>query len=144
MSLGAAVPELGRTLGEELLEPTRIYARDCLALIGATEVHALAHVTGGGLAANLARVLPAHLDAVLDRRTWTVPPVMRLLERLGPVELAELERTVNMGVGMVAVVPPEATDGTVRLLSARGIPTWYAGEILPGAGEARLTGTYAG
>ena len=76
-------PELGRTLGEELLEPTRIYAQDCLALAAATEVHAFAHVTGGGLAGNLARVLPPTVDAVVDRATWTPPPIFDLVARLG-------------------------------------------------------------
>ena len=80
----AAVPAgLDRPLGEELLEPTRIYARDCLALTAATEVHAYAHVTGGGLAGNLARVLPPGLDAVVDRATWTPPPVFGLVGALG-------------------------------------------------------------
>src|ERR1700726_2017659 len=75
LDLAAEVPELGRALGEELLTPTRIYARDCLALAAECEVHAFAHVTGGGLAANLARVLPPGTDAVLDRGTWCPPPV---------------------------------------------------------------------
>jgi phosphoribosylformylglycinamidine cyclo-ligase len=135
---------LDRPLGEELLEPTRIYARDCLALLDAVEVHAFAHVTGGGLAGNLARVLPADADAVLDRGTWSVPPVMTLLAERGPVEQAELERTVNMGVGMVAVVPRDAADAAVRVLAVRGIAAWVAGEVVPGAGTATLSGRYAG
>jgi phosphoribosylformylglycinamidine cyclo-ligase len=136
------VPELGRTLGEELLEPTRIYAKDCLALAAATEVHAYAHVTGGGLAGNLARVLPPTVDAVVDRSTWIRPPVFDLVARLGPVAPAEIERTLNVGVGMVAVVP----DGpaAVRLLTDRGVPAWVAGELVPGTGLARLVGTHSG
>jgi phosphoribosylformylglycinamidine cyclo-ligase len=140
MSLGGTVPELGRTLGEELLEPTRIYARDCLALAAATEVHAYAHVTGGGLAGNLARVLPGTVDAVLDRATWRPPPIFDLVARLGPVSRPELERTLNIGVGMIAVLP----DGpaAVRLLTERGVPAWVAGEIVPGSGEAGLVGEH--
>jgi phosphoribosylformylglycinamidine cyclo-ligase len=134
--LDTVVPELGRTLGEELLEPTRIYARDCLALAAATEVHAYAHVTGGGLAGNLARVLPPTLDAVVDRSSWTPPPVFELVGRLGPVSRGELERTLNMGVGMVAVLPDG--DAAVRLLADRGVPAWVAGEVVPGTGQARL------
>jgi phosphoribosylformylglycinamidine cyclo-ligase len=141
-SLTETVPELGRTLGEELLEPTRIYARDCLALAAATEVHAYAHVTGGGLAGNLARVLPPALDAVMDRATWTPPPVFELVARLGPVARSELERTLNLGVGMVAVLPDG--DAAVRLLAERGVPAWVAGEIVPGTGSARLTGRHPG
>jgi phosphoribosylformylglycinamidine cyclo-ligase len=139
-SLTEPVPELGRTLGDELLEPTRIYAKDCLALAAATEVHAYAHVTGGGLAGNLARVLPPTVDAVVDRSTWTLPPVFDLVARLGPVAPAEIERTLNVGVGMVALVP----DGpaAVRLLTDRGVPAWVAGEIVSGTGQARLIGTH--
>ena len=139
-SLTTVLPELGRTLGEELLEPTRIYARDCLALAAATEVHAYSHVTGGGLAGNLARVLPPTVDAVVDRGTWTRPPVFDLVARLGPVAEPEIERTLNVGVGMVAVLPDGAT--AVRLLAERGVPAWVAGEIVPGTGAARLTGTH--
>jgi phosphoribosylformylglycinamidine cyclo-ligase len=141
-SLTEHVPELGRTLGEELLEPTRIYAKDCLALAAATEVHAYAHVTGGGLAGNLARVLPPTVDAVVDRSTWTRPPVFDLVALLGPVAPAEIERTLNVGVGMVAVLP----DGpaAVRLLTDRGVPAWVAGEVVPGTGLARVVGTHSG
>jgi phosphoribosylformylglycinamidine cyclo-ligase len=141
-SMAAVVPEFGRTLGEELLEPTRIYARDCLALAAATEVHAFSHVTGGGLAGNLARVLPATVDAVVDRATWTPPPVFDWVAAHGPVAPAELERTLNLGVGMVAVLP----DGpaAVRLLADRGVPAWVAGEIVPGSGQARLVAKFLG
>ena len=133
-------PGLDRTLGEELLEPTRVYARDCLALAATTGVHAFAHVTGGGLAGNLARVLPPALDAVVDRSTWTPPPVMDLVAERGPVTPAELERTLNLGVGMVAIVP----DGpvAVRVLTDRGVPAWVTGEIVPGGGEVRLVGSH--
>ncbi len=138
--LDEVVPEFGRTLGEELLEPTRIYAKDCLALAAATEVHAFSHVTGGGLAGNLARVLPPAVDAVVDRATWTRPPVFDWVAAHGPVEEAELERTLNLGVGMIAVVP----DGpaAVRLLAQRGVPAWVAGETVPGTGQARLVGAH--
>ncbi|HVD29004.1 MAG TPA: phosphoribosylformylglycinamidine cyclo-ligase [Mycobacteriales bacterium] len=140
LRLDETPPELARPLGEELLEPTRIYARDCLALAAAVEVHAFAHITGGGLAGNLARVLPPGVDAVVDRGTWTPPPVMALVGRLGPVETAELERTLNLGLGMVALVP----DGpvAVELLNGRGVPAWVAGEVVRGTGEASLVGSH--
>ncbi len=138
--LDEVVPEFGRTLGEELLEPTRIYAKDCLALAAATGVHAYSHVTGGGLAGNLARVLPPTVDAVVDRATWAPPPVFDWIGAHGPVAPSELERTLNLGVGMIAVLP----DGpaAVRLLVERGVPAWIAGEIVPGSGEARLVGAH--
>lgn len=123
------VAELGRTLGEELLEPTRIYAKDCLALAAAVDAHAFAHVTGGGLADNLRRVLPPHLGARLDRGTWSPGPIYRLVGELGGVGRGELERTLNMGVGMVAVVSPSAADSTVSLLRSRAVQAWVLGAI---------------
>jgi phosphoribosylformylglycinamidine cyclo-ligase len=136
------VAEFGRPLGEELLEPTRIYAPDCLALLAALDVHALCHVTGGGLAANLARVLPDTVSAVVDRGTWAPPPVFRLLAELGRVPAAEMERTVNLGVGMLAVVPASDADRAVRLLVERRVPAWVAGEVTGGDGSVALRGSF--
>ncbi len=136
------VDDFGRTLGEELLEPTRIYAPDCLALLAALDVHALCHVTGGGLAANLARVLPDTMSAVVDRTTWAPPPVFRLLAKLGRVPAAEMERTVNLGVGMLAVVPASDADRAVRLLVERRVPAWVAGEVTGGDGSVALRGSF--
>ena len=112
-----------------LLTPTRIYAKDCLALIGAVEVHALAHVTGGGLTANLERVLPPGVTAMIDRATWDPAPIFRLIAERGQVAPEEMERTFNLGVGMVAVVPEPAADDAVKLLRGRGVDAWVAGEI---------------
>ena len=136
------VDAFGRTLGEELLEPTRIYSLDCLALVRAFDVHALCHVTGGGLAANLARVLPGDLDAHIDRATWSPAPVFGLVGELGDVATPELERTLNMGVGMVAVVAPAAASAAVALLGERGVPAWVAGEVIPGRGTVTLHGRH--
>lgn len=130
----------GAPLGETLLTPTRIYARDCLALIGETDVHALAHITGGGLAANLARVLPAGVDAVLERGSWSPPAIFRLIEGRGNVPAAEMERTFNMGVGMVAVVPADQVDRALATLMTRRVPAWVAGEVVVGTGTVRLVG----
>ena len=93
-----------RTLGEELLTPTKIYAKDCLDLIAEAEVRALAHVTGGGIPGNLVRVLPEHVDAVVDRSTWRPQPIFDLVQRKGRIEDPEMESTFNMGVGMFAIV----------------------------------------
>jgi phosphoribosylformylglycinamidine cyclo-ligase len=131
-SLERHVDELGRTLGEELLEPTTIYAKACLDLtrtLGPERVHALAHVTGGGLAANLERVLPDDVVATVDRGTWTPQPVFDLVRRVGSVETADLERTLNCGVGMVAVVAPEDAERAVVLLEGHGIRAWVCGQV---------------
>ena len=131
LGLDLHVSELGRTLGEELLEPTRIYALDCLELARAADVdvHAFSHVTGGGLAANLARVLPAHLAADVDRATWTPQPIFGLVGRLGGVAQSELERTFNQGIGMVAVVAPSSVDVTLARLASRGLDAWVVGAV---------------
>jgi phosphoribosylformylglycinamidine cyclo-ligase len=123
--------ELGAPLGEVLLTPTRIYARDCMALAAAAEVHAFSHVTGGGLTANLARVMPAGLRAAIDVRSWTPAPIFGLIAERGQVSAEEMERTFNMGVGMVAVVPPSAVDASLALLRQRGVEAWVLGEIHP-------------
>ena len=130
------VPEFGRTLGQELLEPTRLYTRVCLAMLETLSspaapgpVHALSHITGGGLAANLARVLPAGLIADVDRASWTVPPVFSTVRELGSVPWEDLEGTLNLGVGMVAVVDPSAVDAVLRVAEGSDIPAWVLGEV---------------
>ena len=142
LRLEAYVDELGGVLGEVLLTPTRIYAKDCLALIDETEVHAFAHVTGGGLAANLRRVLPEHAAVVLDRASWQPPPVFALVQGRGRVERAEMERTFNMGVGMVAVIAPDDADRALAVLTARHVPAWVLGTIGPGASGVTLVGEH--
>jgi phosphoribosylformylglycinamidine cyclo-ligase len=139
------VAELGGELGAALLEPTRIYAKDCLALTAdpGVEVHAFAHITGGGLAANLARSLPAGLDAVLDRATWSPGPVFAFLADRGGLSRADMEATFNMGVGMAAVVAAGTADRALALLAERGVPAWTAGVVTEGAGTVRLDGEHA-
>ena len=129
MPLSGHVEEFGRTLGEELLEPTRIYAKDCLALAAEAEVRTFAHVTGGGLAANLARVIPSGLTAVLSRDSWTPAPVFGLIAQRGRVAAEDMEATFNMGVGMVAVVTAEDVDRALAVLTARHVPAWVLGEV---------------
>jgi phosphoribosylformylglycinamidine cyclo-ligase len=138
LTLETEVAEFGRSAGEELLTPTKIYARDCLALLEAGGVHAFAHITGGGLAANLARSLPPALDAVLRRDSWTPPAVFQVLQAHGDVPPASMERTFNMGVGMAAIVVPEAVEGALRLLGSRGVTAWVLGDIVPGTANAHL------
>lgn len=132
-SLDRVVPEFGRTLGEELLTPTRIYAKDCLALIEAVEIHAMSHITGGGLANNLARVLPNGVEVLIDRSSWTPPPVFSMVGAIGNVAREDLEATLNIGVGMVALLAADQADEAVRLLSERSIPAWICGEVSSGA-----------
>jgi phosphoribosylformylglycinamidine cyclo-ligase len=140
-ALDRDVPELGRTLGEELLTPTRIYAKACLDLAGRAGIRAMAHVTGGGLAANLARVMPAELSATLERRTWTPAPVFDLVRQVGRVSQPDLEATLNCGVGMVAILDPEEIEPALALLRGHGVEAWIAGEVTTaGSGAAGAAG----
>ncbi|MGY1795696.1 phosphoribosylformylglycinamidine cyclo-ligase [Geodermatophilus sp. SYSU D00525] len=144
LDLAATPAGLDRPLGDVLLEPTRIYALDCLALVaglGVDGVHAFAHVTGGGLAGNTARVVPDGLEAVLDRGTWALPAVVSLLEEHG-VPREESERAFNCGVGMVAVVAADEAERAVGLLTGRGVPAWVAGTVGTGGTGVRLVGSY--
>jgi phosphoribosylformylglycinamidine cyclo-ligase len=146
-SLDHQVDELGRTLGEELLEPTRIYARACLALAERTRTHAMSHITGGGLAANLERVLPVELSATVDRTTWIPQPVFDVVRRVGDVSQGDLEMTLNCGVGMVALTPAEDVDAAVAVLGEHGVRAWAAGEVRADAvsgGRVELTGRHPG
>jgi phosphoribosylformylglycinamidine cyclo-ligase len=145
MPLEGHVEEFGRTLGEEMLEPTRIYAKDCLAAAAEAEVRTFAHITGGGMAANVARVIPPGLHASLDRGSWTPAPVFSLIAQRGRVERREMEKTFNMGVGMVAVVAPEDADRVLAVLTARHVPAWILGEVDPvsdGDTRAELVGDH--
>jgi phosphoribosylformylglycinamidine cyclo-ligase len=136
LSLDADLPELPRPLGAELLEPTRIYSLDCLELARKAEVHAYAHITGGGVEANLSRSLPRDLDAVLDRGSWQPPPIFEVLAGHGRIARKDMDRTFNLGVGMAAVVARESADEAIRLLAGRGLPAWVLGDVVPGTGRA--------
>ncbi len=129
LALDRPVASLGRTLGEELLEPTRIYTLDCLDLLAHADVRVFSHVTGGGLAANLARVLPKHSAADIDRASWRPQPIFDLIGELGHVQRRELERTLNQGIGMFAVVSADSADAALERLAARGLEAWVAGSV---------------
>lgn len=129
------IDDFGRTLGEELLEPTRIYAQTCLNLVDELNtddnfaVRGFSHITGGGLAANLARVLPQGTMATIDRSTWSLPAVFSVLAEAGNVPQADLERTLNLGVGMVAVVAPESAKTALKWLNSRDMRSWQIGTV---------------
>jgi len=144
LRLDTVMEEFGRqrTLGEELLTPTKIYARDCLDLITETDVHAFAHITGGGVPGNLVRVLPEHLDAVVDRSTWRPQPIFDLVQTKGRIEQPEMESTFNMGVGMIAVVSGTDADRALAFLRGRNIDAWQVGEVIDGTGQVQMVGSY--
>ncbi|ERF67813.1 phosphoribosylformylglycinamidine cyclo-ligase [Cutibacterium granulosum] len=128
-TLDRHVDELGRTVGEELLEPTIVYAADLLALAHHSEVHAMCHVTGGGLANNLARVMPSHLTATIERSTWSPAPIFRLVQEVGAVSQSDIEETLNMGVGMVIALPDDQVPEALEFLAGRGLTAWQCGTV---------------
>ena len=137
---GPAWPGADRTLADELLLPSVVYAPACAALARALDVRALAHVTGGGLAANLARSLPPTADAVVRRGSWPVPRIFAEVARLGPVAPDEMERVFNLGIGMVAVVALADAPAAVELLRAHGHDALRIGDVVPGTGLVHLDG----
>ena len=133
------IPELKRTLGEELLEPTRIYARITRRLFSKYPIKGAAHITGGGITGNLPRVLPKGRRAVLERGSWPVPPVFDLIQKIGRIEQDEMDRTFNNGLGLVLVVGRRHADGVRRTLKMLGEPFYLIGEIRNGARGARIS-----
>ena len=144
-ALDAPLPGLDRPLGETLLTPTRIYAKAARAALDAGGVHALCHVTGGGIPGNLPRVLPEGLGATIDEAAWTRPVIFDLIEKAGDVALPEMRRTFNLGIGLVVVVEANHAEATLAALSDAGEQAWRIGTISDAEGregEARIT--YAG
>ena len=138
-SLESQCADFGRTVGEELLEPTRLYTRVCLDMLDSLGVdegglHALSHVTGGGLGANLSRVIPSGLCATVDRGSW--PAVFEWVRRNGDVTWEALEDSLNLGVGMVAVVGQSTADQCMSLAADAGIEAWVLGEVIASEGSA--------
>ena len=155
--------DLGGVVGEVLLEPTRLYTAPLLRLLSdataGTSVHALSHITGGGIAANLARVLPIGSWAELDRASWSPAPVFRVLAEMGGMQLTATEGTWNLGIGMIALVAEHAVDSVIEKLGVDGFPAWVSGTVHTGAtpdgagfeqgakgvngGAVRLVGSFA-
>ena len=132
LKLKSRVAELGRPLAEELLEPTRIYAALIRGLTARHRIKGMAHITGGGIAENLPRVLPSGMRAWVRRGSWPVPPIFDLIARLGGVEQAEMDRTFNNGIGMALVVGAADAPGVERALRRRREPYAVIGEIRKG------------
>ena len=128
------LPDLGRTVGEEMLEPTRIYVKQILPLLNKFNLKGLAHITGGGLTENIPRILPPGTAVALDRQQWPVPPVFKLIQEVGKVADAEMLRTFNMGIGMVLVVSSLEVDAVMYDLAAMGEKAYLIGEVTVGDG----------
>ena len=141
LNVGDKVEWSDKTVGEILLEPTRLYVRPVRQVLDHYKVkgvvHAIAHITGGGLQENLARVLPSTVDAVLNRDGWPRPEVFDWLQRLGSVDDAEMDRVFNMGIGLVLVVSEYYAESIQQQLLQSGCKSWRIGEIAAGSGDAR-------
>ena len=133
-----AFPGARHSLADELLEPSVIYAPAIVALQQAADVRAVAHITGGGIVGNVARVLPSSCDAVVRRREWEVPPIFTEIQRVGEVADAEMARVFNLGLGMVVVVPPGDAFRALDLLRSRGHRAAVVGEVTEGDGSVLL------
>lgn len=129
------VEELGRTLGEEMLTPTRIYVKSVLKVLDLS-VHAMAHITGGGILENLPRMIPAGLEARIDKSSWPVPSIFSLIQRLGKIDESEMFRTFNMGIGFMLIVERNSADRIAAALKDTGEHVWIVGEIK--RGERRI------
>jgi phosphoribosylformylglycinamidine cyclo-ligase len=119
----------GESLGKVLLEPTRIYVKSLLALQQQVEIHALAHITGGGLLENIPRVLPERVSAILEVSSWERPPIFNWLQQHGNITDAEMYRTFNCGVGMVVCVAATEADNAMKILQNLGETVWKIGEV---------------
>jgi len=139
LELDDDVPEFGHSLGQELLTPTRIYAKPVLATLASAEIHAMAHITGGGLANNLARVIPPGCNAVIDRSTWQPAPIFGFIQRLGQIDQADLEATFNLGAGFVLILPESALDQAQRSLAQWSVESWVCGRVEPSQGHHGAT-----
>ena len=132
LKLTQRLAELGRTLGEELLEPTRIYATTVGRLLRKWPIKGAAHITGGGIVGNLPRVLPRGVRAVIQRDSWPVPPIFGMIKKIGAVLPDEMDRTFNNGLGMILVVGKKNVNGATRSLTQSGEKYFIIGEVLRG------------
>jgi len=130
-SLAEPLPGLNRPLGEELLEPTRIYVRPVLRLLERVPVQGLAHITGGGLLRNIPRVLPPSCTALLAVGAWPVPPIFSLIEQRAAIPLEEMLQTFNYGIGMVVITRPQDASRAEELLEEAGEKVYRIGSIVP-------------
>jgi phosphoribosylformylglycinamidine cyclo-ligase len=130
LTVDTTLAELDRPLGEVLLTPTKIYAKQILALVKEFPIKGIAHITGGGITENLPRIFPEGVRATIDRRTWVVPPIFQILSQVGQVEREEMYRVFNMGIGLVLVVPAHLAAAVLKKAAELGERAWKIGEIV--------------
>ena len=134
------IDELGKTIGEELLTPTRLYPKSCLPLIEKFDIHGMVHVTGGGYYENIPRALPEDMGAEIDAASWPVPPIFKLLKEWGNVDWHEMYRTFNMGIGMIIIASAEEAEKIKADLQARNEAVYEIGKVTQGSHEVIVKG----
>jgi phosphoribosylformylglycinamidine cyclo-ligase len=147
LAVDSRLPDLDRPLGEVLLAPTRIYAKQILSLTSEFAVKGIAHITGGGLTENLPRIFPTQCRARIHRQAWPIPPIFTLLAKMGRIEVEEMYRVFNMGIGLVVVVAPHLADGVIAKLSEVGDKGYFIGEMTAdasGGQQVEYVGTDGG
>ena len=132
LKIDTHIAEIGKTIGEELLTPTRIYVEPLMRLIKNLPIHALAHITGGGLLENVVRTIPEAFSILIQKGSWDVPPIFAYLQQAGGISEHEMLRTFNNGIGMVAVVPENAVEDVIQQLGAMNEKAFVIGEVLAG------------
>ena len=140
LTIDQFIPELGKTLGEELLIPTKLYPKACLPLIEKFDIRGMVHITGGGFYENIPRVLPEGCSVEVNTECWPKPPIFNLLQQWGNVAWTEMYRTFNMGIGMILVVSQSDAEAIRQDLAARGEDSYIVGHVTPGSREAVLKG----
>ena len=134
------IEELGKTIGEELLTPTRLYPKTCLPLVQNFDIHGMAHITGGGFYDNIPRALPENMAVEIDANAWQMPPIFRLLQQWGNVDWHEMYRTFNMGVGMVIITSPEEAEQIKAYLGKQGETVYTIGRVVRGQHDVTIKG----
>lgn len=135
LTVASRLPELDGSIGDVLLTPTRIYAKQILALIEQCRIKGIAHITGGGITGNLPRVLPNGVRARISRTAWSVPPIFDVVRHVGRIDREEMYRVFNMGIGLILVVPADSVSGVLALAAALGDRGWPIGEIVSSTGH---------
>lgn len=135
LTVTSRLPELDRPLGEVLLTPTRIYAKQILSLLQDYPIKGIAHITGGGITENLPRVFPEAVRAKISRKAWPVPPIFDVMSRLGQVDREEMFRVFNMGIGLILVTPSDSVSAVLAAAAALGDRGWQIGEMASSTGQ---------
>ena len=137
------VEDLSELLGEALLRPTTIYVKLVKALLGSHRLHALAHITGGGITGNLPRILPGDCGVLIDRTSWEVPSIFQVIQQAGNIEREEMFHVFNMGVGLVIVAPSQEAEKIIKVIKGQGMVGWVIGEIISSIAPSNAKLTYS-